>query len=307
MSTIAAGLDYTDVRFLGYPHIIATAILQGESAATGVALVDPGPQTTLETLRTELASRGISLSDVTDLVVTHIHLDHSGSTGHLVHANPRIRVHVHEKGAPHLIDPTRLLASASKLYGDDMARLWGDIWAVPSANVNALSGGERIRAGGRDLLVEYTPGHAKHHVSYLDQATGVAFVGDTLGIRRSPSTYVMPPAPPPDIDLRAWPESVRKILAWNPTTVFLTHFGPFDNVRPHAEEFLSRLDEWAVRARHLLTDTTLTDDERCDRFVEAARADLKQRMSARDAEAYDRSGRIDYSWQGLARAISKQP
>ncbi|MGE5815832.1 MAG: MBL fold metallo-hydrolase, partial [Acidobacteriota bacterium] len=290
MSSIAQGLDYADVRFLGYPHIIATAILQGIGDAGGLALVDPGPQTTLETLKTELASRGISVSDVTDLVITHIHLDHSGAAGHLVHANPRITVHVHQLGAPHLVDPTRLLASASKLYGDDMARLWGDIWPVPPSNVHALSGGERIHAGGRDLLVEYTPGHAKHHVSYLDEASGVAFVGDTLGIRRPPGTYVMPPAPPPDIDLRAWPESVRKILDWGPSTAFLTHFGPFENVRPHAEELVSRLDEWASRTRALLNESSLTDGERCDRFVAAARADLRQRMPARDAEACDRSG-----------------
>lgn len=305
MSSIAQGLDYTDVRFLGYPHIIATAILQGEAGGDGVGLVDPGPQTTLETLTGELASRGIALSDITDVVVTHIHLDHSGATGHLVHANPRIRVHVHEVGAPHLVDPTRLLSSASKLYGDDMARLWGDIWPVPAGSVHVLKGGERIQAGGRELRVEYTPGHAKHHVSYLDEASGVAFVGDTLGIRRPPGTYVMPPAPPPDIDLHAWPESVRKILDWNPATVFLTHFGPFDNVRPHADELLSRLDEWVSRARALLNDPALTDDERCERFVDAARTDLRHRMSPRDAEAYDRSGRIDYSWQGLARAIRK--
>jgi glyoxylase-like metal-dependent hydrolase (beta-lactamase superfamily II) len=306
MSTIAAGLDYTDVHFLGYPHIIATAILQAGNAASGVALVDPGPQTTLERLKAELGGRGISLTDVTDLVVTHIHLDHSGAAGHLVHANPRMRVHVHEAGAPHLIDPTRLLSSASRLYGDDMARLWGDIWAVPAGNVNVLRGGERILAGGRDLRVTYTPGHAKHHVSYLDEATGVAFVGDTFGIRRPPSTYVMPPAPPPDIDLKAWPESVSRILDWNPSAVFLTHFGPYENARSHGEELLSRLSEWADRARALLRDHSLGDAERCDRFVEEARADLRRRMSARDAEAYDRSGRIDYSWQGLARAIAKE-
>lgn len=306
MTTIAAGLDYTDVRFLGYPNIIATAILCGAGTGAGVALVDPGPQTTLETLRADLAGRGIGLSDVTDLLITHIHLDHAGASGHLVHANPRMTVHVHEAGAPHMIDPTRLLASASRLYGDDMARLWGDVWPVPAANVHVLRGGERVRAGARDLRVAHTPGHAKHHVSYLDEASGVAFAGDTLGVRRPPSTYVMPPTPPPDVDLRAWPESVRRILEWNPSAVFLTHFGPFENVRTHADELVSRLDEWAVRARALLKDKSLTDEQRCERFVEAGRADLRRRMSTRDAEAYDRSGRIDYSWQGLARAISKE-
>lgn len=306
MSALAAGLDYSDVRFLGFPHIIATAILRKEKAgAGGIALVDPGPQTSLEHLTADLAGRGIALTDVTDLLVTHIHLDHSGAAGHLVHANPGMTVHVHESGAPHMIDPTRLLASASRLYGDDMARLWGDIRPVPAANIHVLRGGERIVAGGRELRVAYTPGHAKHHVSYLDEASGVAFVGDTFGIRRPPSTYVMPPSPPPDIDLTAWRESVERVLAWNPSAVFLTHFGAYDNAREHGEQLLARLDEWAARARTLLADPSLTDAERCDRFVEAARSDLRARMPARDAEAYDRSGRIDYSWQGLARAISK--
>lgn len=303
MTAISTGLDYTDVRFLGYPHIIATAILHGES---GVALVDPGPHTTLETLTTDLGGRGMTLQDVTDLVITHIHLDHSGAAGHIARANPRMRVYVHGLGAPHLVDPSRLIASASKLYGEDMQRLWGEILPVPAESVHALQGGERIVAAGRQLRVIYTPGHAKHHVSYLDETSGVAFVGDTLGIRRPPSTYVMPPMPPPDIDLNAWPESVRRILEWNPSAVFLTHFGPYDNPQPHAEQLVAQLRQWAELARTLLRRSDLSDAQRCERFVHEVRLDLRRRLSPEDVEAYDRSGRIDYSWQGLARAIAKE-
>jgi glyoxylase-like metal-dependent hydrolase (beta-lactamase superfamily II) len=169
--------------------------------------------------------------------------------------------------------------------------------------VHPLEGGEQIRAAGRELRVAYTPGHAKHHVSYLDEASGVAFVGDTLGIRRPPGSYVMPPAPPPDIDLEAWPQSVRRILAWNPSTIFLTHFGPFEDVREHAGELVERLSEWTTHVRALLCKPELTDAQRCERFVEEVRLDLRGRMSPPDAEAYDRSGRIDYSWMGLARAL----
>ncbi len=303
MTAISTGLDYTDVRFLGYPHIIATAILHSDS---GVALVDPGPQTSLETLTADLRARGMSLQDVTELVITHIHLDHAGASGHLVRANPRMKVYVHAVGAPHLVDPARLIASASRLYGGDMRRLWGEILPVRAESVHALQGEERIIAAGRELRVAYTPGHAKHHVSYLDEASGVAFVGDTLGIRRPPSAYVMPPAPPPDIDLRAWPESVQRILEWNPSSVFLTHFGPYNDPQPHADQLVTHLQEWADLVRALLRRSELSDAERCNRFVEEVRLDLRRRMPPEDAEAYDRSGRIDYSWLGLARAITKE-
>lgn len=303
MASISTGLDYTDVQFLGFPHIIATAILHGDS---GVALVDPGPHTTLGTLTADLRARGMTLQDVTELVITHIHLDHSGATGHLVRENPRMRVYVHAAGAPHLVDPTRLVASASKLYGDDMERLWGEILPVRAESVHVVHGGERIVAAGRELRVTYTPGHAKHHVAYLDEASGLAFVGDTLGIRRPPSTYVMPPTPPPDIDLTAWEESVARILDWNPSTVFLTHFGPYEDPRPHAEQLVVQLRQWAELARTLLRRADLSDAQRCERFVEEVRMDLRRRLSPEDVDAYDRSGRIDYSWQGLTRAISKE-
>src|SRR5688572_2326856 len=212
MSTLATGLDYIDLNFLGYPEIIATAVLQ---SAAGVALVDPGPSTTLESLRAALQRKGIAIADVGQLLLTHIHLDHAGVTGTLVRENPAIEVFVHERGAPHMTDPAKLLASATRLYGEaDMLRLWGAFLAVPSANLRVLAGGETITAGGRQLEVAYTPGHASHHVSYFDRASRVAFVGDTAGIRRHAPPYVMPPTPPPDVDLEAWRESEARILAW---------------------------------------------------------------------------------------------
>src|SRR5439155_20700751 len=113
----------------------------------------------------------------------HIHLDHAGATGTLLEAQPKIRVYVHEKGAPHMIDPSKLLASATRLYGDQMDRLWGDVVPVPADAVVALRGGERLTVGGRQLDVAYTPGHASHHVSYFGADTGIAFVGDTAGVR----------------------------------------------------------------------------------------------------------------------------
>src|SRR5688500_18714269 len=164
MTSLAAGLDYVDLEFLGSPEIIATVVLHGPA---GVALIDPGPSTSLATLRAALDRKGIRIADVRQVLLTHIHLDHAGATGTIVKENPRIDVWVHERGAPHLIDPTKLIASASRLYQEDMGRLWGDFLPVPADRVRPLTGGERLEAAGRELAVAYTPGHALHHVSYF--------------------------------------------------------------------------------------------------------------------------------------------
>jgi glyoxylase-like metal-dependent hydrolase (beta-lactamase superfamily II) len=303
MTTLAAGMDFVDLRFLGRPGIIATAILQGPS---GVALVDPGPSTALETLTSELATKGIALRDVRQIVLTHIHLDHAGAAGSLVRLNPDIDVYVHERGATHMLDPSRLLASASRLYGADMDRLWGEFAAVPADRVKVLKGGERITAAGRELLVEYTPGHASHHVSYFDPSSRVAFVGDTAGIRRTGGNYVMPPTPPPDIDIEAWRQSADRMLAWDPDTLFLTHFGPFHGARLHFQQLFDRLGEWSRTVRRLLADSTIDDDERSRRFVEEGVSELRRVVGAQEADQYGRAGRLDYSWQGLARYWRKQ-
>ncbi|HEX6973808.1 MAG TPA: MBL fold metallo-hydrolase [Vicinamibacterales bacterium] len=303
MTTLAAGLDYIDLNFLGRPQIIATAIIQ---APGGVALVDPGPSTTLENLRAALKAKGIAIGDVRQLLLTHIHLDHAGCTGSLVKEQPSIEVFVHERGAPHMIDPSKLLASASRLYGADMERLWGDFLAVPADRVRVLAGGERIVAGGRELEVAYTPGHASHHVSYFDRSSRVAFVGDTAGIRRGTGAYVMPPTPPPDIDLDLWRTSADRILAWDPDTLFLTHFGPFRGARLHFQELMDRLQVWSTLARRLVMDQSLDEAGRERAFVAEAMLDLRRVVGEQEAEMYSRAGRIDYSWQGLARYWKKR-
>src|SRR5262245_8258963 len=169
MNTLSAGVSYVDLMFLQMPRIIATVVLQGSS---GVTLIDPGPASTLGTLRQALSQAGISVGDVTAILLTHIHLDHAGATGTLVEENPRLRVYVHEVGAPHMIDPSRLVSSATRLYGADMDRLWGEFLPVPEASIEMLVGGERIVVSGRPLDVAYTPGHASHHVSFFSAETG---------------------------------------------------------------------------------------------------------------------------------------
>jgi glyoxylase-like metal-dependent hydrolase (beta-lactamase superfamily II) len=302
MITLANGLSYLDLRFQAVPRIIATAVLHGSG---GVALVDPGPSSTLPTLRATLGEAGLAMSDVTALLLTHIHLDHAGATGTLVRENPRLRVYVHEKGAPHLINPDKLLASATRLYGDAMDRLWGEVAPVPADAIVRLRGEERVSAGGRDLDVAYTPGHASHHVSYFIRDAGVALVGDTAGIRVVPDGYVLPPTPPPDIDLDAWRESLTRIARWSPDTVFLTHFGPSAPVAPHLSALADHLEHAGRLVKESLAQER-SDEWREEWFAGQIRAELRREMNETDARACEVAGRFDLNWRGLARYWRKK-
>ena len=166
------------------------------------------------------------------LLLTHIHLDHAGATGVLCRRFPELVVYVHERGAPHLIDPSKLLKSAARLYGDDMERLWGEVAPVDEERVRTLSGGEVVEG----FRVAYTPGHASHHVSYLHEATGDAYVGDVAGVRVPPHGFTVPPTPPPDIDLELWEESLQTLEGWDPTALCLTHFGRHADVAEQIAE-----------------------------------------------------------------------
>jgi glyoxylase-like metal-dependent hydrolase (beta-lactamase superfamily II) len=303
MTMLAAGLDYVDLEFLGIPEIIATAIIHGPS---GVTLIDPGPSTTIGHLRSALGRKGIRMGDVRQILLTHIHLDHAGAVGTLVREHPAIEVFVHERGARHLIDPSKLLSSATRLYGADMERLWGEFLPVPGDRVRVLQGEETISAGGRELNVAYTPGHASHHVSFFDPSSRVAFVGDVAGIRRGERLCVMPPTPPPDIDLEAWSTSEDRILSWEPDTLFLTHFGPFHGARLHFTDLMDRLALWSRIAKRLLADGGLDENRKLLTFVDEAMLELRRNVGEQEAEQYSRAGRLDYSWQGLARYWSKK-
>ena len=178
---------------------------------------------------------------------------------------PDLEVYVHERGAPHLIDPSKLLASAERLYGDDMERLWGEIVPVPEANVKPLAGGETVLG----MRVAYTPGHASHHVCYLHEETGTAFAGDVAAVRIPASSLVVPPTPPPDIDVEAWEDSIGIVEGWRPERLALTHFGAVEDPLPHLARVRERLREEAALARDLSED----DYEQRHRERVAASAD----------------------------------
>jgi len=303
MPVLASGVDYIDLNFLGRPQIIAAAILHG---APGVALVDPGPTTTMPALTTALSRKGIRWEDVRQILLTHIHLDHAGATGSIVEKYPHIDVVVHERGAPHMFDPSKLISSAGRLYGQDMDRLWGEIKPVPKERMTVVEGGETQTIAGREIKIAYTPGHASHHVSYFDTSSRVAFVGDTAGIRRGSGAFVMPPTPPPDIDIEAWHASEKKILAWDPDTLFLTHFGPFQGARQHFQGLFENMAEWSRIVRRLLADGSATDEERQERFIEEALLDLTRKVGESEAADYTKAGGLNYSFQGLARYWRKR-
>jgi glyoxylase-like metal-dependent hydrolase (beta-lactamase superfamily II) len=302
MNPLASGLAYLDLNFLGVPRIIASVVVHGPG---GAAIIDPGPSSTLPALRAGLAKSGIALGDLRAVLLTHIHLDHAGATGTLVHENPALRVFVHEKGAPHMVDPEKLIASATRLWGDEMDRLWGEFRPVPRQALVVLKGGERIDAVGRDLEVAYTPGHASHHVSYFSADTGIAFAGDAAGIRLRPGAFIMPPTPPPDIDLEAWRDSLRRIAEWRADTVFVTHFGPHTPAGAHLTEMESHMELTASLVKASLARPG-SDEDREQWVTEELRRELRRRMSESEARAYEVAGPFDLSWRGLARYWRKK-
>jgi glyoxylase-like metal-dependent hydrolase (beta-lactamase superfamily II) len=253
-----------DTMHLGRDRVIGAYDMDG-------VVVDPGPASTVETLLAEVEPRA--------LMLTHIHLDHAGATGVLVRKFPQLKVYVHERGAPHLIDPSKLLKSAAQLYGDDMERLWGEVAPVPEENITVLHGGETVEG----LRVEYAPGHASHHVAYLHLDTGDAYVGDVGGVRVPPFDFGLAPTPPPDIDLEKWRASIEMVEAWDPARLALTHFGYVDDVSGQLDHVRGWLDEFGPLARDLSTEEfaarveermrSSTSDEAGDRLVQAAPPD----------------------------------
>ena len=300
MNRIDASTWYVDTEYLGHENLIATA---GIDTSEGLLLVDPGPTTALETLTEKLSAAGYDWSDVTGLLLTHIHLDHAGAAGTILqHHAPDATVYVHDLGAPHMVRPGRLLASARRIYGDDMDRLWGAFESVPEDQVRVLEGGETLNIGGREIEVAYTPGHAKHHVSYLDLSSGTAFIGDVGGMRVTGSEHIVPVMPPPDVDLEGWANSLGTIISWDPDRIFLTHFGPHVDVQRHIRVMAERIDAFAETVRHTLDSNDQTSDaELASRFAEKENAHMRSVAEERFHEAYERFGQPKDTWNGLAR------
>ena len=291
-----------DVNWTGRAQSIAAALLESDGQR---AIVDPGPGSTLATLRERLRSRGIGVADLDAILLTHIHLDHAGATGSLVLENPRLAVYVHELGAPHMRDPSKLLASAARLWPDTLHQLFGETLPVPAENLRILQGGETLKLGARKLDVVYTPGHASHHVSYFDDAEGVAFVGDTTGVRIDNGPYILPATPPPDIDLGIWDKSMDTILARRPARLCLTHFGYSDNPAAHVAEFRKRLHRWAEVVAECLRSAP-NEASALETFVARSRREMQERLGDAEAEHHAFTAGLNLSFLGLARYLRKR-
>jgi len=271
-----------DLRHLGHERVIGAYLLETEG---GLALQDCGPATCVPDLKARLAERGLELRDVRHLLLSHIHLDHAGATGVLVREHPELQVHVSEIGAPHLVDPSRLERSARRLYGDDFDRLWGELAPVPEENVHPV-GSEVL-----GLKCFPPPGHASHHVCYLD-GDDTLFAGDAAGVRIQPSSFVLPPTPPPEFDPDSWSASLDEIERRGPKRLALIHFGVADDVERHLAELRERLREWSERVR---------DGASEEEFEVAAAADLGD-----DRPPYKQAMPFWQSYAGLERYWQKE-
>jgi glyoxylase-like metal-dependent hydrolase (beta-lactamase superfamily II) len=271
-----------DLRHMGVDRAVGVYLVHTDE---GLALFDCGPASTLETLKAGLHERGLELQDLRHLLLSHIHLDHAGAAGAIVREHPSLQVHVSGIGAPHLVDPSKLEASARRLYGEAFDHLWGELAAVPEGNVHVV--GERVL--GLDCFP--TTGHAKHHVSYLHE-DGTLYAGDAAGVRIMPGRYVAPVSPPPEFDPDAWHATIDELERRAPARLALIHFGIVEDVPWHLTTLRERLERWTERV-----GSGMTRDE----FSEAALADAGD-----EAGAVARAAPFWQSYHGIERYWRKR-
>lgn len=297
---IADDLVVIDLHYNNTAQVDCAYLLLGSRPA----LIETGPTKTLENLLAGVREAGLDPAHLQAVAVTHIHLDHAGGAGALVARFPHLRVYVHPIGAPHLIDPTKLVASATRLYGDDMGRLFGDVIPIPAGRVQALADGESVQLGSRQLEALDTPGHARHHHVYWDRKAGDLFTGDAAGVALPGSHYVRAPTPPPELDILAWEQTLAKIRSLQPTRLLLTHFGPHSG----AEDILAQLDE-SLHHNLQFVQGAMAAGEGEDTIIVRAREDALQAIERREGKEarahYEVIMPVRQSVLGLMRYIRK--
>ncbi len=292
-----------DLDFQETPGTVGAYLITGPQGHT---LVETGPGSTLAALEHGIRAAGARLEEVTQLIVTHIHLDHAGAAGSLLRRLPDARLFVHPLGAAHMVDPSKLLASATRIYGDRMDRLWGAFEPCPADRLTVLDDGAELVCGTRTLRALHTPGHASHHIALHDAERGTLFTGDVAGVRLQGSEYVRPPTPPPDIDVEAWHRSVETMLALAPRALDLTHFGRFVDPVRHLDELLLRLDAWVKWTAERLARGD-TPEAMTSALRTASAIELHDVTHEADAVAYELATPSDMTVNGLVRYLTRRP
>jgi glyoxylase-like metal-dependent hydrolase (beta-lactamase superfamily II) len=298
---LPADTHLIDLLHLGDPQIIGAYLLLGDQPA----LIDPGPASTLDALEAGLAEHSLALGDIQTILLTHIHLDHAGATGALLQRYPAMRVYVHERGAPHLVAPERLVRSAARLYGADMDRLWGPILPVPEAAISVLAGGETLQLGRRALQVYDAPGHAAHHLIYFDPASRAAWIGDSGGVCRPSVPVARPATPPPEVDIEGWQRTLDVLRALDPSVLLLTHFGPAYQPAAYIEDYRAALLLWAAIVQEGLASGE-DQGAQIARLSELAKTSLGPAAAGQEAHLYEHASSTVLSWHGLARYWRKR-
>ncbi|MGB3330566.1 MAG: MBL fold metallo-hydrolase [Thermomicrobiales bacterium] len=302
---VAEGITLLDLGFQGRAGAIGAYVVEGRD---GLALIETGPTSTRVNLERGLHEIGASLADVTRLIPTHIHLDHAGAVGGLVRENPALRVALHPTGAPFLTEPERLVNSATRIYGEAMDRLWGDVVGFDASVVDLVEDGDRIDLGGRTLLARHTPGHAGNHLSFLDEQTGTVFAGDAAGARIAPLSWVLPTVSPPEIDLDLWRTSVEALRALSAARLAVTHFGVFDDVDAHLDQVVANAEAELDVVRQGLT-TGGSEDEVTAILLDRERAVVTQERGGDDPALLERMELAMPTWLatlGLRRVLKKR-
>jgi glyoxylase-like metal-dependent hydrolase (beta-lactamase superfamily II) len=289
-------IETTDLNFMDTEHVIASFLLLGDDSA---ALVETGPTTCLESLMGGLKDRGVYPEDVRQVFLTHIHLDNSGASGHLSGLLPNATFYVHEVGYPHLVDPSKLLKSATRIYGERMEGLWGEARPVPEDRLAVLKGGEELEVGDGGLA-------AHHHLAYLEPDSGALFTGDVASIRLPGQSYVRPPTPPPEIDLESWVQSIGFMGQLSPGSLWPTHFGRFDDVERHLSELEQRLQDWVLFVEERMNGGTGGDEIAAELETKGDAEMLAEGAQLEDSGRYSLAGDYPTLTDGLMRYVSKR-
>ena len=298
-------IEIIDLDFMDAEQVIASFLLLDEGGGSA-ALVEAGPTSCLGRLTAGLKAHGVSRADVRAVFLTHIHLDHAGASGHLSELLPNATFYVHEVGYPHLAEPSKLVKSATRIYGERMEELWGEARPVPEDRIEILNDREEVEAAGGLLVSHDTPGHAYHHLAYLEPDSGTLFTGDVAGIRLPGQAYVRPPTPPPEIDVEAWVRSIDYIRRIDPASLWPTHYGSYEDVGRHLDELEQRLQDWLLFVEGQM-DEGAEREEISDQLKAKGDAEmLAEGSDITQSGRYDLAGSYPMLTDGILRYIARR-